>query len=400
MRPIRLFDQNAYQKSFTAAIVDQKQVADCFHVILDKTAFYPESGGQPSDRGALNNAPVHDVIEQDDTIVHVLKSPMEKGSTVTGRIDWARRFDHMQQHTGQHILSQSFVQIAKAETIGFHLGTQICTIDLDRSGLSEAVIQQVENAANRIVMENRMVHVHRVQPEEVPRFNLRKAPVTKEVVRIVEIKGFDANGCCGTHVKSTGEVGPIKILRQEKYKGGSRITFVCGFRALGDYQKKQRLTNEVAVILNSSEDEIIENLKRRQSERKRDQKRFKFLNQRLLESESKDLMKEAQELESCKLILKSYSDRTPSELQQLARLLVQNEQTVVLLGCKDDKAHIVLACHSNMKFDMNGVLQEVIPLIEGRGGGTKQIAQGNGPLVANLDGLLSKARERMVHALP
>jgi alanyl-tRNA synthetase len=395
----RLYDFDSYLTEFSAVVVRSASHENKQAVILDQTAFYPASGGQPHDTGTLNGIPVLDVIEQDKEILHLLETSLEKDQSVTGRIDRDRRLDHMQQHTGQHILSQSFIQQTQAATIGFHMGAQICTIDLDRAGFSSEVILQVENAANRIVMENRAVRIHRVRPEEVVRFHLRKTPVSEESIRIVEIDGFDANGCCGTHVKSTGEVGFTKILRHEKYKGGTRVAFVCGFRALQDYQKKQRLTGEAAAILNNSEDEIIGNLERWKSDRKRDQKRLKQLGSQLVQFESGQLLAGAETVYSNKLILKTFPDRDPSELQQLARLLIQHEHTIALLGCADENAHLVLGCHTSLNLDMNEILHQVIPVIDGKGGGTNQLAQGNGPLINKVDQALSKAREIVRQAL-
>ncbi|HUR19607.1 MAG TPA: alanyl-tRNA editing protein, partial [Vicinamibacterales bacterium] len=201
-------------------------------VVLDTTAFYPTSGGQPFDRGTLGGQAVLDVIDGDDGVVtHVVDAPLEQGSTVTGVIDWARRFDHMQQHTGQHILSAAFERTCAARTESFHLGTTSCTIDLARE-VSPAEIAAAETMACDIVFENRPVRVRFVSGAEAAALPLRKDPTRTGTLRLVEIDDCDLSACGGTHVPATGRVGVIAVSGWERFKGGSRIEFVCGHRAV------------------------------------------------------------------------------------------------------------------------------------------------------------------------
>ena len=217
----RLYYSDAYLKTFEARVVDRLEIDGRPAVILDRTAFYPESGGQPSDRGALNGAAVVDVQtrEADDEVLHLLSAPLAE-EAVTGVVDHARRFDLMQQHTGQHILSQAFLHTAGAETVSFHLNPDpnegALTIDLDKAALAPAELDQVEEYANTIVYENRPVIARFVNDEELQALPLRKPPKVDKAIRIVEVQGFDWSACGGTHVARTGEVGMIKIVKAEK----------------------------------------------------------------------------------------------------------------------------------------------------------------------------------------
>lgn len=397
---VRLYDSDSYLTTFSAAVVRSAGSGNRPAVLLDRTAFYPSSGGQPHDTGTLDGVSVLDVMEQDGGILHVLESPIRKGRAVTGRIDWGRRLDHMQQHTGQHILSRAFILETGAETVGFHLGSEICTVDLDKPGFTDEEILNVENLANQTVMENRTVRTHRVNPEEAVRFDLRKTPVSGPSVRVVEIDGFDANGCCGTHLKSTGEAGLIKIQRTEKYKGGTRVTFLCGFRALADYQKKQRLTGEAAAVLNGSESELIENLERWRTERKQGQKRMKDLARRLTELESAALLRDAEGIGPYRLIVRFFPDRDPEGLQASIRSLVRQENTVALLGCTLGKeVRLFLGCHPSIPLDMEDVLRQTVPIIAGRGGGTANLAQGAGSETGRIEQALTRSRELVLQRL-
>ena len=195
----RLFDEDAYACEFEATVVSLKPADQLFEVTLDQTIFFPESGGQPSDSGVIDSIPVIQVIESDRKIIHFMERQVQEGRRVHGQINWNHRFDHMQQHSGQHILSQTFIELLDAETIGFHLGRQISTIDLNCSVIGDAELSRVETRANEIVMLNKAVHIYYKCPEDLARIPLRKQPDIDGRIRIVEIDQFDWSGCCGTH---------------------------------------------------------------------------------------------------------------------------------------------------------------------------------------------------------
>jgi len=244
----RLYYDDSYLRHFTAQVVESTKVKGRPAVILDRTAFYPTSGGQPHDRGLINGIPVINVIERKDgTVVHVLEEPLPgEVTTVEGEIDWERRFDHMQQHTGQHILSQACLQRLKAETVGFHLGADYATIDLNKAPLSEKKLEAAEALANAVVFANRPVVARFVSKEELAAMPLRKPPAVEGPIRIVTVEGFDWSPCGGTHVRATGEVGVIKIVRYERRGAETRLTFLCGERAWRDYHQKNRLLRRLA----------------------------------------------------------------------------------------------------------------------------------------------------------
>jgi len=231
----KLYHEDAYQQEFWAQVLERIAVSNGLGLILDKTCFYPTSGGQPHDQGTLNGIPVSDVFEREDdgAVVHVVGGQVEgsvlkKGETVHGQIDWEHRFDHMQQHTGQHILSQAFLQLLDAETVGFHLSAESSTIDVDKASLEVAQLDRVEELANAIVFADRRVRTYFVDQESVQDLALRKHPGVTGQIRIIEVEGFDLSPCGGTHVKAAGEVGPIAITKSERRGSETRVEFLCG----------------------------------------------------------------------------------------------------------------------------------------------------------------------------
>lgn len=257
----KLYLDDPYNVSFQAGLLVCNTIDGRLAAVLDQTYFYPESGGQLSDRGNIAGVEVVDVWEDDaGTVYHQVAENLGAGG-VECRIDWDRRFAHMQHHTGQHVLSRAFIEVADLNTVSFHMGTDACTIDLDQPRVADAVIESVEQLANEIVWRDLDVLIRHVDPGEVSDSALRKKiPPGVDTVRLVEIKGFDVIGCCGTHVRRTGELGVIKILRQEKAKGGARISFKVGRRALADYREKhdilKRLGGSLTTALSGIEDKI------------------------------------------------------------------------------------------------------------------------------------------------
>ncbi|CUT05723.1 alanyl-tRNA editing protein, partial [Candidatus Kryptobacter tengchongensis] len=225
----KLYYNNSYTTQFKSKVIDVKKYNGKIALILDKTYFYPTSGGQEHDTGFINSARVVDVIELDNgEILHVIDGDVPSGD-VECKIDWDRRFSNMQQHTGQHILSRAFEILLNAETISSRLGDDIGTIDLDIETLSYDKVHEVENLANQIIWENRDVKIHYVDDTEISKFPLRKQPKVSGTIRIVEVRDFDFSPCGGTHVSRTGEIGLVKVKRWERVKGGlTRVDFVCG----------------------------------------------------------------------------------------------------------------------------------------------------------------------------
>ncbi|MBC7224597.1 MAG: alanyl-tRNA editing protein, partial [Anaerolineae bacterium] len=245
----RLYYDDPYLTEFTARVVERLEWDGHPAVVLDRTAFYPTSGGQPHDTGRLQDVRVVGVEEDPEgRVVHLLERPLQ-ADEVRGQVDWARRFDHMQQHTGQHILSQACWRTLRAETVGFHLGEEAATIDLDVPDLDLAALERAEVLANDIVCQDLPVHTAFLTDDEAATLPLRKPPAVHGKIRVVQVEGFDASACGGTHVRRTGEVGPIAVVRVEHRGRESRVHFLCGHRATQDHRQRIRITSGLMAAL-------------------------------------------------------------------------------------------------------------------------------------------------------
>ncbi|MEW6364343.1 MAG: alanyl-tRNA editing protein, partial [Acidobacteriota bacterium] len=246
----RLYFEDPYCRGFTAHVIDRLVCDGRPAVVLDRTAFYPTGGGQPNDLGTLGSAAVIDVVEreEDSAVLHVLSAPVEPDE-VAGEIDWKRRFDMMQQHTGQHVVSQAFLRAAGCRTVGFHLTGEMLTIDLNNRDIAPDVADAAEDLANQVVFEDRAVVARFVAGSELDKLPLRKPPKVETNIRVVEVSEFDWSPCGGTHVARTGELGLIKILKLERRSDSMRVEFRCGRRALLDYRGKNRVLNQLAADL-------------------------------------------------------------------------------------------------------------------------------------------------------
>ena len=244
----KLYDLDSRLREFTAQVTECRRQDGYFAVELSRTAFFPEGGGQGSDRGYIDSTPVFDVQEQEGRILHFTKTPFDTGITVTGRIDWERRFDFMQQHSGEHIVSGIAHRLWRCENVGFHLGEDIVTLDFDRT-LSREQLLKTEEAANRAVFQNKRFFTYYPHPDELKKLNYRSKKEINGPVRIVEIEDTDICACCAPHVGSAGEIGIIKLLDTEKLRGGIRIEIKCGMRALLDYNDKYGNVKKIAAAL-------------------------------------------------------------------------------------------------------------------------------------------------------
>ena len=389
----KLYIEDPYRQHFSSRIVAQKQIADKPGVILEQTVFYPTSGGQPHDTGTLNDIPVVDVFEDESRrIVHLLKEPVS-GLEVEGRINWERRFDHMQQHTGQHLLSQAFINVCKAETLSFHLGAESATLDLNQSNFTSAAISSVENLANQIIYENREVMAHIVAKNELDHYPVRKPPTVTDNIRIIEIKDFDFSPCGGTHCSRTGEIGIVKIKKHENYKGGSRMHFACGARALADYREKSDILKRIGDSLSSGAGDLPGNIQKIQEELKSLRSENNHLKKRVLQYEAGSILSERKKIGNFHIIAKIFEDRDPKELKILAQTVLENSPgTVTLFGVKAPaKASLLFSRSADLPCDMGKLMQVACAVIHGRGGGLPEQAQGGGTDVEKLEKALQCA---------
>ena len=397
----RLYYADAYLRTFEARVVDRVEVNGQPAVILDRTAFYPEGGGQPSDRGTLNRVEVVDVQprEADDEVLHFLSAPLP-AEPVTGVVDAARRFDLMQQHTGQHILSQAFVHTVNAETVSFHLNPDpndgALTIDLNKA-VTPAGIDRAEEFANSIVYENRPVIARFVSDEELQTLPLRKPPQVDQAIRIVEVQGFDWSACGGTHVAHTGEVGMIKIVKAEKRGGETRIEFRCGRRALIDYRRKHQLISQAASDLTIGFWELDQAIGRMQTEAKTARKQLMEAEARLQQYEARDLLNSIEPRGNFGLISQTWLQRDAAYLKRMANLLVAQPKTVALLGATGQSLSLVFARSKDLSIDLAALLKAAAARLGAKGGGSPDFAQAGGPAVSEeqLTETLRWAREQL-----
>jgi alanyl-tRNA synthetase len=386
----KLYYQDAYIKSFSANVITQSQdEGGDWYVILDQTAFYPTGGGQPSDTGTLNDCKVSKVEEVDGQIRHYLDKKIGGGS-IEGKIDWNRRFDHMQQHAGQHILSAAFAELTGYETVSFHLGKELLTIDLDAEELTKKEVEEVEWLANHIIIENRPIDTKWATEEEILQYPLRKQLSVTENIRLVIIPKFDYNGCGGTHPTSTGQVSSLKILDWERQKGRLRVHFVCGDRVRKQLNQKNAVLKEVGQKMSSSESMIVETIQKLVERNGELDKEIGELKVQLLQFEAQELVKANQE---DLIITNIFQHRTIKELQKLARHITEaNKEVIALLVTEnEDLLQLVFARGKNSNSNMNKLIKEVLPLINGKGGGSESLAQGGGQKNVNGEEIIKYA---------
>ncbi|WNS75887.1 DHHA1 domain-containing protein [Bacillus sp. DTU_2020_1000418_1_SI_GHA_SEK_038] len=395
----KLYYKDPYMKTFRAHLLKQEQDEQGrWFAVLDETAFYPTGGGQPHDTGALNGVKVIDVEELDGEIRHYLEAELEKTvDLVTCEIDWNRRFDHMQQHAGQHILTAAFVERFNFATIGFHLGRELVSIDLDISELSEDQAREAERLANRIVLEGRPIETKWVSEDELANYQLRKELVVTDNIRLVIIPDFDYNGCGGTHPNSTAEVGPVKILDWERQKGKIRVHFVCGGRVLTQLHQKHKVLRELTDLLNAPEQDLAEAAKKLIENGKEREKSLEAMQELLLSYEAKELLNSIDHTTNRKIVNEVFQNRSIQDLQKLARMVcaLSDEVIVFLVNETESKLQFVCARGSQPTASMKSISSELLTLINGKGGGNDQFAQGGGERLITGEQLLQHAREKV-----
>ncbi|ABW20212.1 alanyl-tRNA editing protein [Alkaliphilus oremlandii] len=394
----KLYYENAYERNFVANIIEVIEEDHQFHIRLDRTYFYPEGGGQPSDVGYIESSPIIYVYEKEDLIYHVTERKPSKFKKVQCEIDWQVRFDYMQQHLGQHILSASFVELFDATTIGFHLSKEYSTIDIDKVIDSDG-FKKVEDLANETIANN--LTVETLFPTEQ---ELRKLPLRKQVsekvqgpIRLVKIGDFDLVACCGTHPKSTLEVQLIKIIKVEKYKVGMRIEFLCGKRAIGDYSKKQESLKEVARLLGVNEQDVPARVHHMSSDINDLHSSVRALRSEVICHTVEKMLRDAETIDGIKVIKEVYQNIDLKYVNNIATQLTAYPNVIALFGIEaDDKAHLLFAQSKELKLlSMNVLLKDAITLIDGKGGGSDFSAQGGGKNNNNLDSSIAYAYSKV-----
>lgn len=393
----KLYYENPYLREFVAEVIEVTERDGNFHILLDKTAFYPEGGGQPCDTGMLDDCPITGVFQEGDKVYHVSPKKPIKLRRAKGYIDWDRRFDGMQQHLSQHILSACFFEKYKALTMGFHLGSDLCTIDIDKA-LSSEQLEEIEAYANQIVLENFKLEILYPSSRELKKMPVRKLSSKIEGdVRIVKIDELDYNPCGGVHPQSTIEVQLITILKQEKYKTLNRITFVGGKRAISLAKSNQKFTRQVCSFLKSNEEQAIskiELLSKSTGELSAENRKLKSI---IADYEVKDMIEAAPYVKGIKIIKKIFKNIELKDVQSISSKLASSPGVVALLGViAEESVYMLFSCSQNLNsLDMNLLLKDSITLIDGKGGGNKFSSQGGGKSAANLESALDYAFSKL-----
>ena len=363
----KLFYQDSHRSTFTAIVQEVRPSGNGYEIILDRTAFFPEGGGQSSDTGSLGGVSVSDVQEIDGKIIHYTDGPLVEGTEVEGCIDWTERFSKMQQHTGEHIVSGLIHKIYGYHNVGFHLGTDSVTLDFN-GGVPKEKLHEIEQLANEAVAKNLPVQVLYPMDEELSKISYRSKIEIEGQVRIVVIDGYDVCACCAPHVKQTGEIGLIKLVGMQNYKGGVRISMLCGFRALEDYYQKEKNNREIAVMLSAKEYETAVEVERLQEE-------LAMKKAKIAELERKFLEQKVETLDISGEIVCLFEETDPVMTRELVNLLLKKgaKMAAVFSGNEREGYRYVLGSRSLDVRENGKLLNEAF---HGRGGGKPEMVQG------------------------
>ncbi|MGA3011332.1 MAG: DHHA1 domain-containing protein [Terracidiphilus sp.] len=396
----RLYYSDSFLTTFTAAVTGVRELADndgkpIWQLALDRTAFYPTSGGQPFDKGRLGssssdgtalNIPVEQVEEDEQGEVwHFVHKPLAAGTIVEGQIDWERRFDHMQQHTGQHLLSAVFWRELQAPTISFHLGENTSTIDLASELLTNQSLERVERIVNEIIGEDRQVTTRDTPRSEAEAMlaagQLRKLPDRQGSIRVIDIADYDKNACGGTHVRSTGQIGGLQLRTVERVSRGVRVEFVCGLRAVRSAREDFTILRETSALLSTRATELAPTVARLLTEGKTNAKQSQKLREELAVFQGTKLAMEEPIQNGLRLVVRAFRDRDRDYVKMLASQAAKAAPlTVAIFSANDaDPAHVFVARSSDLGFNCGQILREALARVGLRGGGSADQAQGEVP---------------------
>lgn len=410
----RLYYHNSFLYDFVAALLERRSLPDGrTALVLDRTAFYPTSGGQVFDTGWIELEPlegerpqflpkvrVGEVVEEGDDILHVIDSDGEIADSPTrvrGFIDVDRRRDHMQQHSGQHVLSAAFVELFGMPTVSFHMGEEMCTIDLDAKGLTADQVRNAEQHANQVVWDDQPVSVEFVTEDEARALGVRKIPdAGHEKLRLINIKDVDLCACGGTHVRSTGQIGSILIRKVEKVKQGVRVEFVCGARAVRHARKDYETLTDAAALFSTHLWEVSAQVQKALEESKLAAKAQHKANEQIAELLAGRKLSETPETNGTKLVVEIITDGDLAFTKLLAQKLVAlSPVCVALLAAASGQPALVFAQSPGLPHDMGALLKQAVTSAGGRGGGNRDMAQGGVPDASRLQELLERAAKSL-----
>ncbi len=390
----KAFLDNSYLDNYKTNVIScTLNNENMYEVILEKTIFYPHlSGGQPKDDGTISGSEVLNVYEQEDNIIHVLSE--EVSGEVDLHINFEKRFDHMQQHSGQHILSCAFSNLYNAKTIGFHLSGNYTTIDLDVANITTDMAKEVEVYSNKIIYDNIRIETEILSHDDAIKTGLRKKPVDDESIRIVKIADKDNVACCGTHVNYTGEIGIVKIIKFEKYKSGTRVEFLCGKRALLDYINKNNDIQTLSNIFSCHNSIVVDNINKFKNENGLLLKKVSMLQDKINEFEAKNMVSKSINNNGINYIVNILNDKEIKDLRFIVSKIIENDNNVCgFIINNNESCSIIIGQSKNLKIDIKGIYNKCAEILEAKGGGNNIIIQGTGKNINNIDLCLEKLKE-------
>lgn len=369
-------------------------------LFLDRSAFYPMSGGQVFDTGWINSDAntklrVTEVGDAEDgRVVHYLEAPpkdIKPGTRVRGQIDATRRRDHMQQHSGQHVLSAAFIRLYDMPTVSFHMADDYCSIDLDTPTLTKEQIESAERLANEIILENRTVDIRFVTRDEAGKLGLRKLPPTeRDELRIIDIRDFDLSACGGTHVSQTGQIASILLRKTERVRQGWRVEFVAGQRAVSTARRDFTTLTETAALFSAHIHDVTQQARKSLDEIRSLRKQREQSQEELAAAQAAALLAETPEANGRKVVVRTLADRELNFVKLLAQKLTRlSPSAIALLATTSSQPSIVFAQSAGQPFDMGALMKETMTKLGGRGGGSKDMAQGGIPYAAGIDATLN-----------
>jgi alanyl-tRNA synthetase len=391
----KLYYEDPYKFEFEARVIDSSSDKDCYAIILDGTYFYPEGGGQPSDQGWLNDVRVQNVQYKNAEIIHYVDNQISEVK-VRGKIDEDRRMDFMQQHTGQHILSQCLLRVGNFNTVSVHFGDNYITIETDAPSISGAVLTEVEMLANETINLNLSVNIHWISPDEVDKFNIRRPPPEVERIRVIEVAGFDFAACGGLHVSHSGEIGLIKIIGQEKIRNRIRIKTLIGKRAYMDYDKKSKILIELCQLMTCGEELVIDRVIDLEAQLKDTRREIYQLQSKRMSSLADTLVTSAISFHGVKFIQYQFDNVDDKLLKTLVDIIIDTpERIIAVLNNTGSQIRWIVAHSLSQKLNLANIIQPLYPIIDAKGGGKPDYIQGGGNKPSSIHEFLNQLKERL-----
>jgi alanyl-tRNA synthetase len=389
----RLYYNDSYLRAFDAQVISCEQEGERWKVVLDRTGFYPTSGGQPHDIGTLGGAPVVEVADAEEKVVHYTSASVNLGPT-HAEIDWPRRIDHMQQHTGQHLLSAAFIELFNFPTVSFHLGREVSAIDLSARSIVPRHVEEAERRTNEIIFDDRVVTIRYGTAQELAEAGIRKKVDREGILRAIEVEGFDRQPCGGTHLARTGQAGLLLTRKLERRRDSWRLEFACGYRALAIAHDDYATLTKSAALLSCGQPEIPAVLAKSIEERRAQHSFVKRIEERLAAHESRTLLASnpaPDDVESPRVIAAAIEDASPEYLRLLAAKLAVEARVIALLASRSS-GHVAFAQSKGFAADLGALLRESLKQFQGKGGGARDFAQGSLTDSANVDKFLAHSK--------